>query len=88
MPLKLVPMSEAEYLAWRKFIIPEYAADKTTSGAWTEADSLRLAQESVDKLLPQGLATPHHHFRMLHWKADGRKVGHLWFAAEAIHPIE
>ena len=85
MPLTLVPMTAAEYLGWRKFIIPEYAADKTASGAWAEADALRLAEESLDTLLPQGLATPQHYFHTLCRKTDAHPVGHLWFALETTH---
>jgi ribosomal protein S18 acetylase RimI-like enzyme len=78
-------MTEAEYLAWREFTVPEYAAEKIASGAWAEADALRLARESVDKLLPEGLATPYHYLNTLCLEADGRKVGHVWFAAENTH---
>ena len=85
MSLILVPMTEAEYLAWREFTIPDYAREKTASGAWPEADALRLAREAVDKLLPQGLATPHHYLRMLCRETDSQPVGHLWFAAEGAH---
>jgi ribosomal protein S18 acetylase RimI-like enzyme len=85
MSLTLVPMTEAEYLAWRDLTIPDYAAEKVASGAWPQADALRLAQETVDRLLPQGLATPHHYLRMLCREADSCAVGRLWFAAEGAH---
>ena len=74
-------MSEDEFTAWRDHAIPSYAKDKVMSGQWSAAESLELAMRSFDALLPQGMATPDHHFYTI---IDEHllPVGTLWFAVK------
>ena len=77
----LRPMIEPEYAAWLKAIIPAYAADKVSSGQWSEEASMELSKKEYDDLLPQGLETPDNYFFTI---VDSRSaaVGVLWFAVK------
>jgi ribosomal protein S18 acetylase RimI-like enzyme len=74
-------MTESEHAAWLAEAIPAYAADKVASGQWSRADALERSKKGYAELLPQGLATPgHHFFTIVAGKAE--PVGVLWFAEE------
>jgi ribosomal protein S18 acetylase RimI-like enzyme len=79
MELQLQPMTEQDHADWLANIIPDYAQEKVTSGAWSEAESLQKAQESITSLLPQGRATEHHYLFSLRLSEIGERVGFLWF---------
>ena len=75
----LVPMSESEYLVFLAAAVPDYAADKVAAGEWTAEQSLDLARQSFESLLPEGLQSAGHHFFTI--RDDERvPVGVLWFA--------
>jgi GNAT superfamily N-acetyltransferase len=75
----LVPMTEAEYAAYAELNTREYAAEKVASGEWSVEESLRLARESYEKLLPQGLGTPGQHFYTVRASGTHEDLGVLWF---------
>ena len=77
----LRPMTQAEYVEWRQQAIPAYAADKVTSGQWSEGESLQLSRKEHEELLPQGLATPDN-FLFTIEDSDSKPVGVLWFAVK------
>jgi GNAT superfamily N-acetyltransferase len=77
----LVPMTEAEHALFSEESLRGYAEEKVTSGEWSADDALRLARESHATLLPQGFATPGHHFFNLR-DAAGENVGVLWFGTK------
>ncbi|MBK8741723.1 MAG: GNAT family N-acetyltransferase [Betaproteobacteria bacterium] len=74
-------MAESEYAAWVAAAIPDYAADKVTSGQWSAEASLELSWKEHDALLPQGMATPDNHFFTI-LDARSAPVGMLWFAVQ------
>ncbi len=74
-----VPMSEPEYLVFLTAAVPHYAADKVASGEWTTEQSLDLANQSFESLLPEGLQSEGHHFFTIR-DDDRAPVGVLWFA--------
>jgi ribosomal protein S18 acetylase RimI-like enzyme len=77
----LVPMIEAEYRAWVPDAVSAYAADKVASGQWPEAESLKLASQSLDSLLPQRLKTPDHYLFAI--RGDSTvSLGMLWIALQ------
>lgn len=79
---KLLPMTESDYAAYVAESIPSYAAEKVASGQWSREESLDLAKQSLDQLLPQGLATPDNHlFTILDDRSEA--VGMLWIAVQA-----
>ena len=77
----LVPMKEADFEAFVGEAVPAYAADKVTSGQWTEEQSLELSRKNISELLPLGLRTPDNHlFNILDDQL--KPVGTLWLAAK------
>jgi len=78
MKLKLQPMSERDCQDWLAILIPEYAQEKVASGAWKAADALRRAEESTQKLLPEGVATPGQWLFSLRLTRSDERVGYLW----------
>lgn len=77
----LIPMTEADYLAYVAEAIPSYAAEKVAAGQWTAEESIERSKQSLDELLPQGLATPDHHLFTVH-DPQASAVGMLWIAAQ------
>jgi ribosomal protein S18 acetylase RimI-like enzyme len=76
----LTRLMPAEFIDYKATSIPMYAREKVSSGEWAEADSMRLAHEAFDLLLPNGLDTPENHLFGLRETADGPLLGVLWFA--------
>lgn len=74
-------MTEAEYVAWASHAVPAYAADKVASGQWTEVESLNLARQLFDSLLPQGLKTPDHYLFTIRTDSNV-SLGVLWIALQ------
>lgn len=77
----LVPMTEAEYAEWVSGAVPAYATDKVASGQWSETESLNLARQAFDSLLPQGLKTPDHHLFTIRGH-NMLSLGVLWIALQ------
>jgi ribosomal protein S18 acetylase RimI-like enzyme len=69
-------MTEAQFDAWADRSITGFAAEQVTSGLLPPAEAAAHARGAFDQLLPDRLATPHHHFWTV-W-ADDVEVGHLW----------
>lgn len=80
----LRPMTPAHFSAFLQSSIPAYAQEKVTSGQWAPSQALQQARQAFDELLPQGLATPHHHLYAIHGGAEGEgvPVGVLWIAEQ------
>ena len=79
--ITLVPMTEAEYLAYLEEAIPDYATDKVACGQWTQEEALSSSKKSFEELLPQGRETAGHHLFTLHHGELGA-LGMLWFAEQ------
>ena len=76
----LIPMTEAEYSHYVLGAVPSFAAEKATSGEWTQEEALNLSRKAFQKLLPRGLNTPDHYLYTVQDGA-GNPVGVLWMAA-------
>ena len=63
--LRLEPMDEATYVAWREATKREYATEKVKAGNWAETDADALAEEAFATLLPNGRETPGHEVRAM-----------------------
>jgi len=83
--VRLVPMDEPDYLAWRARLIPEYAADQVAAGFWSEAEALERARQQTDELLPDGRATEGHQLWLI-VDEDGLRAGVLWLATQMRRP--
>lgn len=77
--VRLEPMTEEQFGRWRESHTRDYADDKVRSGAWSAEEALRLAEESTEKALPQGLATKDHYLFSVEDEAEDRQVGTIWF---------
>ena len=62
--------------------IAAYAEDNVAAGRWPLAGALERSRNEFLSLLPQGLATPDHHWLEIRASAHGPRVGHLWFAVQ------
>ncbi|WP_433386813.1 GNAT family N-acetyltransferase [Micromonospora sp. KLBMP9576] len=80
MTLRLEPMTDEQYLRYRRQAEGTYARNLSDSGAMPLPEAGEKAREEYAKLLPGGLATPGHHL----WTAyDGDdEVGMLWLHVE------
>lgn len=77
-------MTQAEYDAWHKITVQEYADEKVKSGNWPATGALERSVEEHHKLLPQGLASPNNYLYTI-WAelapgASTAAVGVLWLA--------
>ena len=79
--VRLEPMTEEQYRAYRGFAEQDYARNIAESGAMSYADAVEKSAEDFGRLLPKGLATPDHFL----WTGyDGEtEVGVLWLRIEA-----
>lgn len=75
----ITAMTEDEYIAHFAQSIKEYASEKVKAGQWAEADALALAQQDIDRLLPQGFATADNWFFTVRDDAK-QKVGAIWIS--------
>jgi hypothetical protein len=56
--VNLVPMTQAEFEAYREPAIRAYARDHVQAGNWSPEEALHRADSSYRELLPDGVATP------------------------------
>lgn len=78
MTVKLRTMLESEYESYLSVAIKDYAKDKIAAGTWGKNDALRLAEESFQRLLPEGINTPKEFlYAIVDEEIDGN-IGFLW----------
>ena len=83
---KLLPMTQPEYDAFLKRLVPEYAADNVRAGYWAESEALEKSRQAIESLLPEGLQTKDHYLYSLY---DGdRAVGMIWLKANMDRPVK
>lgn len=75
----LRPMTDAEFEEYRGHAARNYATEKVRAGNWHADEAFRLAEETLDVLLPEGVRTPEHHLFTIE-RPDGTAVGWLWLA--------
>lgn len=78
--VELVPMAEAEFRAFRTWLVRDYAREGVRFGRWTEAEAVARSEKDIDALLPDGSASPEQYLRTLRAVASGPTVGTLWYA--------
>ncbi|QDQ28389.1 GNAT family N-acetyltransferase [Chitinimonas arctica] len=79
MSISLRRMTASRYADFYRLSLDGYVASNIRSGRWDAADAPAKAAEQMAKLLPQGLATPEHHFFDV-ISDEGEAVGVVWFA--------
>lgn len=83
----LVPMSEPSGEKFIEEFIVSYARDNVDSGLCSEEYSVALAQHTIEKLLPQGLATPDSFLFDIHAQIEQPSIGVLWFLVQDLNGI-
>lgn len=75
----LRPMDESEFEPWKAESRRNYAMDKEKEG-YSAEDAVKVADESFNRLLPQGIQTAGQH---VYTVRDGdRRVGILWWGTQ------
>ena len=83
MSVRLRPLREDEWSAFREDSKREYAADMVENGGFTRGAAERKAERDFASLLPDGLATEEQFIFAIEDSGTGEKVGRLWFARRA-----
>lgn len=84
--VRLRPMRQDEWNAWRALAVSEYAEHMQRSKGLTREQALVQAEEENDALLTDGLGTPGHYLFVAEDAASGVRVGHLWFGPRSRNP--
>jgi len=79
--VRLVPMSEAEFLRYLEPAVEGYAQAHIKAGDCDREDALALAQADYASLLPQGVATKDNHLFSIYTADSPTPVGMIWFAS-------
>lgn len=77
--MRLHPLTEPEYQFWKARSHAAYALDKMRANGFTREEADKIAAESFQRLLPQGLQTPHHY--LFSAKDGDTLLGFVWFQA-------
>jgi ribosomal protein S18 acetylase RimI-like enzyme len=78
--LRLDPMTEAEFAAYLRHAVEDYAIAHLKAGDCVAEEALTLAKADYDSLLPEGLATKGQHLFTIRVDAVTEPVGMIWFA--------
>jgi ribosomal protein S18 acetylase RimI-like enzyme len=79
--LRLRPMTDEEFAAFRARAVHDYAVEKVAAGEWPDERAQELAEEQTDTLLPDGKDTQGMFIVMAEAEADGA-VGYAWLALD------
>jgi ribosomal protein S18 acetylase RimI-like enzyme len=79
--IRLEPMDEVTYAAWRELTVADYAQEKVEAGNWPAEGALARSEAEFAALLPDGRTTPGHELRSM-INEDGERVGYAWFVPE------
>lgn len=78
--IELKPMTTEAYASFTKLSMVDFAEAKSKAERLSSEEGHRIARDAWSTLLPQGQATPLHHFYTA-WK-DGKDIGMVWFKEE------
>jgi ribosomal protein S18 acetylase RimI-like enzyme len=84
--IRLRPMTAEEYGVYLGWVVGDYADELVRNGRAGAETAMTRAQESFDRLLPQGLDTPRQVLLIAEDAGEGRRVGHLWFGPSSDDP--
>jgi len=79
--VRLEPMDEATYSAWRETTVREYAQEKVEAGNWPVHEAMERSERSFADLLRDGRSTDGHELRSM-VNAEGERVGYAWWVPE------
>ena len=76
--VKLVPISQDDFVTDLKAWVLQYAEEKVKAGTWPEEGSLERSEEEFRKLLPQGKDTTDQYIMSV-VDGTGTRLGSIWF---------
>lgn len=79
--IRLEPMDQATYVAWRELTVADYAREKVEAGNWPAEGALARSEAEFAALLPDGRTTAGHELRSM-VNGEGERVGYAWFVPE------
>jgi ribosomal protein S18 acetylase RimI-like enzyme len=74
-------MTEAEFETFLERSVARKSEKWVERGIWTSEAAVEACRRDYAAFLPQGLATPHHHFCHLVETASSARVGEAWYMA-------
>ncbi len=74
-------MPNEHFEAFAEAAARSHAEDGVASGRWAAHESEQLARSELNRLLPQGLATPDHYFYEVIAEANPPVIGFVWFGS-------
>ena len=75
----LVPLQAGQFEAFVDAAATSHAEDSVASGRWPAQGSAQRAREELERLLPQGIATPDHYVFEIRAETDDQTLGFVWF---------
>ena len=78
--LRLVPMTETEFLGYSKNSIEHYAQEHVKAGNWHPSDAVLKAQKEFQELLPEGVSSKNQYIFTIEDDQADLKIGMIWFA--------
>ena len=78
--VRLDPMTEEEFVAFRAWMVPEYARAGVEQGNWTASESIAEATKQFESLLTSGRTTPDHYLCIVRPDGGNERVGTVWYA--------
>ena len=76
--VKMRPMNEEEYLAWKEPSFKRYVAEKVRKNGIDEASATEIAKGDFERSMPDGLKTEGSFFYTL-YDDDSENLGMLWW---------
>lgn len=77
----LEPMPPERFDEFAAVSAASHAADNIASGRWLEPEAERLAKQELERLLPQRVATPDHHFYEIRFDSASPVLGFVWLGS-------
>ncbi len=77
--VRLVPMTEEQYGEFIKVSMEDQVRNQIIAGTVDAGQAADILASQLGKMLPQGMATPGHHFFAIESAASGEHVGDFWF---------
>ena len=77
--ISLRPMSDEEFSAYLKIALPEYASEKKKGENLTDEQAMKVATDSYNELLPDGVRSADQHLFSVVENATKKVIGTLWF---------
>lgn len=78
--IDLIPMTDTQFSTFLQTLTHGYAQDHVKAGNWSADEAQARAEEQLQELITDGLATPNHYFFAIQETSIQTQVGVLWIA--------